>query len=647
VLSDWFARTHPDACASRTLVVDGRAVPVVGIAAEGFVGTTPGNAAPAMWLPLALAERSSRRLDERGWSWLWLFGRRQPGVSFPRARAAIQTVHARLAESNRGTLDDSATVVEGVGLRPPDRREAIRISSMLMAAALVVWLVAAANAAGLHLSRALGAARDTAVRLAIGAPRARVIRGFLVEHTLLAAGGGAAAWIVARPVARAIESALPYDLALSFDPDARGLVFAVAATATVSLLVAVRPFWTAVAPDLVESLKQAREPGGARSRAAVVLVAAQVALSAGLLISTGLLAKSLRAAAATHPGFDASGVVMASFRRQPQGREPALLREEIVRRALGVAGATGAGLATSLPLVSPQSTRSVFGPGAAYDPDASAVDVIASHVDRGFFETLRIPLVEGRWPSRADWSDGSTPVVVSPPAARRLWPEAGPDRRADSGRLSLVATAVTGDLRARSIRESSQPVMFLPLEAGDQMPSWLVLRTTAPPHDAIAGLRAALDPLRSDLVVGRIEMMAPAVAASMADTRIAADVAVPLALLSVLFSAAGLYGVASRRVLDRRRELGVRLALGASAARLCAGVVRDTLLWAAVGLTAGVALGVALGGLMRSLLFGVRAADPAVIAAAMSIVAATAAAAALLPAWRAAHIDPQTALRID
>jgi hypothetical protein len=268
-------------------------------------------------------------------------------------------------------------------------------------------------------------------------------------------------------------------------------------------------------------------------------------------------------------------------------------------------------------------------------------------VDRGFFDVLRIPTIEGRLPEESDGRDGTTPVVMSAAAVRLVFPETGVERRAESGPLRVQVTGVVGDVRMRSIGDPSPRVLFLPLDHMNQMPSFILVRTSAPHEASMERLRDALTTLGADVITIRVESLAQAMSGALGDTGLAADAAVPLAVLATLLAGAGLYGVSARRALDRRREFAIRMALGATAATVSREVIADSMRRILPGIAAGVLLALMVAAAMRALLFGIGWADPVTLAGAVLLIAITSMTAATVPARRAARVQPHTALRGD
>ncbi len=236
-----------------------------------------------------------------------------------------------------------------------------------------------------------------------------------------------------------------------------------------------------------------------------------------------------------------------------------------------------------------------------------------------------------------------TSAVFTQATAARLWPDESTSREIDAPRGQIRAAGITGDMKLRSLRGSPTPAMFVPIETATDVPRYLIARTLR--RDAAADLQRAFSTLSADVIVVRIEPYAPLIAASLADTQIAARIALPLSVIAVVVSMAGLYGLVTRRVVERRLEFGVRLALGATPASLVRAVLRQVAIIAGIGCAVGVVLTVAAGAAMRQLLFGVGPFDPLTLVATCAGVVVIAITAAMLPARRAGRADPIAALR--
>ena len=650
VVADWFWRDHQEKIRAdgHTLVVRGQRVAVGGVAPPGFVGGYIGQARPALWGTLALASSpGADRMRAADNSWLWIVGRRAPGVTRTRAQVAVESAYGRLIATSDTGLPTRVTVADGIGLRPNERIEARYICLLLMTAASVLLLIAAANVACLQVARAARDARATAIRCSMGASRFRLVRALLVEQALLAACGGLVAWVAARWIATAIQDLLPYDLAVRFQPDRRMLTFAVCAAAGASVLVALMPLWKAVAPDLTGMLKGGTAAGPRRRRSGSVLLVGQVALSAALVSVSVLLARSLAEATRIDPGFDASGVLVAQVRVTSDGRLSRSMLDDLRRAMRSAPGVRAAGFATSIPIVGGSDTLAVSAPGVVDDSFAPPQLAVAMDVDRGFFDVLRIPVPQSRAFDQA-FSGAGGSAVVTDRLSRILFPDGGAiGRQVVAGEREFDIAAVTGDVRARSVRQDVTPVLFRSIDQTGEAPSFILLRLEPGVEARAEALRTSLRPLSGRVVLQRVDTYERLLRNSLADTNLAARVAAPLSLAALLLAGVGLYATSSRQVEDRRREIGVRLALGAPVPA----VVRDVLRRAGfIGVAGGGVGAVAIavgGGALQGLLFGVGASDAVVFAVTVLVLTAVAVMAAALPALRAGRMDPLASLRSE
>ncbi|MEZ5318891.1 MAG: ABC transporter permease [Vicinamibacterales bacterium] len=630
--------------------LNGRSFRVVGVTPDGFIGVDAGIPAPAVWLPLLAvgAGDARERLTERGWSWLQIVGRVRPDVSMSAARDATLAVHARLAERFAPTIGDTVTFVEGVGLAPPDRALADRLLGVFMAVALLVLVVAAANVTGLQFSRHVARRHELAVRRALGASRRRVLRALFVEQALLAAAGGSLAFLVTYWTTGWLRLALPYEVAIAFGPTARLLAFAVGASVSASTAVGLWPLLRVIGQGGHEALR-ARRPASGRLRVGRVLVGLELAIAALVLTLAGLLVRSALQATRVAPGFDVSHTLVVSLRRQPNRTTPSsVVMEAAERRLRGVPGVTAVGVATSVPVADPQSSRVLLPPGAEYDPNARRMPVIAAGADPGFFEVLGLDAIEGRVLDAGDRIGVEVPAVVNEAFARRMFPGArAAGQVLSSGPATYRIVGVVTQTALRSLRDRELPAMWTPLDDRGEFPSRLLVRTTAPPAASTAAVRAALAPLADDILVRRIEPLAPLVTASVGDTLLAARLTMVFGLGTLMMAVVGLYGLSSAQVSARRYEIGVRLALGAAPNAVTRGVMAAAARTALVGSGAGVAAGCLAGPPLQALLFDTDPVDPLVMAATTLLLSLAAIIAAAGPARRAGRTDPLVVMRTD
>ncbi|HSC25636.1 MAG TPA: ABC transporter permease, partial [Vicinamibacterales bacterium] len=652
VVSAAYWRTHGPAirAADGHLRLNGRMFRIVGVAPDGFVGVDTGSRAPAVWLPLLAvgAGNVRERLSERGWSWLQIVGRLRPGVSMTVARDATVAVHARLAQSYAPTIGETVTFVEGVGLDPPGRTLAVRLLGVFMAMAVLVLVVAAANVAGLQFSRNLVRRHEFAVRLALGASSRRLLRALLVDQALLAATGGSLAFLLTYWTTGWLRAVLPYDVAVAFGPTPRLLAFAIGASVVASTALALWPLVGVIGVDGTDALRARRLEAG-KLRAGRLLVGLELAISALVLTLAGLLVRSALHATRVDPGFDVDRTLVVSVRRQPNRTTASSVVMEAARQRLrGVPGVTAVGVATSVPVADPQGSRVIMPPGAVYDPNAERMPVIAAAADAGFFDALGLAAVDGRVLDAGDRIGDEVPVVVNEGFARRVFPAARATGQVlTSGSVTYRIVGVVAQTSLRSLRDGALPAMWTPLDDRGEAPSRLIVRTDNAPDASVAAVRAALEPLADEILVRRIDMLAPLVAASMDDTLLAARLTVLFAAGALLMAVVGLYGLSSALVSARRYDLGVRLALGAEPHLVTRGVVATSLSTALVGSVFGLTAAWLAGAPLRALLFEVDAADPLTMLATVAVLSLASIIAVAGPAHRAGRTDPLVVMRTD
>jgi len=528
----------------------------------------------------------------------------------------------------------------------------------LLGAVALVLLLSCANVAGLMIARAAGRRREMAVRGAVGAGRARLARQLLAESLTLATVAGALGvalghWLVGLLQGVSLGRNLPTLDRVGLD--GRVLVFALAVSVVSGVLFGLWPALGAGRLDLVAALKDAigRRHGAPGPRRA--LVAVQVALSIALVAGAGLLLRSLANLRAVDPGFDAPSVLEASvdpgLQGYPGDRASAFF-EQLLDRVREQPSVEIAALAWTGPLTSMRDSTRVSLSGG--DPDAPGVLADRNQVTPGYLSALGLPLIAGRDFTAREWreatTDGPGVVIVNRSLAEAL--VGSPNAVGRQVRLSarqdrlFEIVGVVADARTLRVTEAPGPFLYEPFgQLFRPSSATLVVRSAAGAAagaDAIRRVVGALDPA---LPVYDVGTAAQSIDGQIAQDRLVARLAGLFAAVATLLAGLGLYGVVAHSVTERTRELGVRLALGARPGEMIALVLRQVfglvLPGAAIGLLAAAAIGRAI----ESRLFDVRAADPAALLAAVAALVVVALVAALVPAWRAARVDPSSVLR--
>ena len=635
----------------RPLAVDGSTLVVIGVLPADF--TLPGHAfdvlVPRVFEPTFLTPGAV----ERGSTYLDLVARLKPGVTERQAQAELDV----LARND----ERSAFLDAGFGYRALPFAEAatrgMRPTLLILLGAVgLILLMACANVANLLLARAVGRERDTAVRAALGATRWRLVVQFLVESVVLGLGAGVlgvgmAAWGLRFLVAAAAES-VPRATEIRLDGTVLG-VAAVAAVAT-GLLFGLVPALQASRVDLAHTLKQAR--GGSRDRRSALLrnglVVAEIAISVVLLIGAGLLLRSLERVRSVSPGFDPGQVLVARI-SLPRTRyaEPAQIRDFYRRLEQDVAtlpGVLSTACAESLPLEGSGSQTLVAIEGRPL-PDLGARPVVSfDTVTPGYFRTLRIPLLEGRGFNDQDDSTVPIRVVVARRFGDRFFPGESPVGRhvlLGKSPASYEIVGVVGDVRHESL--TAMPVEFFYLSANQRALSaaTIVTRTAGALPALGPAVRQRVRAIDATLAVTHLRTMDEVMGASIGDRRLTLRLLALFAALAFALAATGIYGLMAFAVSQRTGEIGVRVALGAGTRDVLGMVLRQGLGLSMVGVGIGLVAALGVTRAIAGLLYGVTALDPVTFGVVALLLTAVALAASLVPARRAARVDPMVALR--
>lgn len=660
VLSDrlWRRRFNGDATiVGQSILLNGTPFTVLGVAPPGFRGTT--LLSPELWAPLTMVTEikpGTTWRPMRGGSWILIGGRLASGVGIEQAQAEINAIAKRLEETYPDTN-------QGVGFKvmraTPIPGEASTYVGAFMAilGAIVglVLVVASINIAGMMLARAAARRKETAVRLALGASRFRLIRQLAVESLAVFLLGGVGGLVLARwmtSLLLALLPNIPFPLALSLPLDARIVLFGLALTCLTALATGLFPAFQASKPDLVETLKGDRDARFGRFRLRQVLVAAQVAASVLLIVVAGLFARALQHAASINPGFDSTNVEVVgldlSLARHNDTTGPAFLRQ-VIARIEAVPGVESVTASIDLPL---DGGRHGFGDvWAAGKTEKDAIDLDDWNiVEPGYFATLRKSLVRGRDFSSADITGRPDVAIVNEVAAAKLWPGEDPIGRRlirtdESGQRQVEVVGVEKTSKYVTLNEPPTPFIYLPYAQAYFPRVSLVIRTSGP--TVIPAVRAIVAELNPNLpVIGTFTLDSMSTIALLPQ-RLAGGIAGALGVVAVLIAGLGVYGVIAYSVARRTREFGIRVALGATPRDVLGLVFRQGAVLTASGLAVGLLLALASTQLLASLLFGVGAADPVTYGLAALVFGALSLAASFVPARRALAISPTVALRSE
>lgn len=636
--------------------VDGAARHIVGVLPPGLSFPFDADA----WLPLGFTAEELQ--TQRGAMYLTVIGRLAPARSIDDARADLQTVAANLAASYPRTNEGRT-----VALRPlrdlvvGDVRPALL---MMLAAAGLVLLIVSVNVAGLVLTRALGRTHDVAVRAALGAAPWRLLQGAMAEAFVLAAagalGGVGLAWIGARRIAT-LELATRVPLLAGTRLDGVVLALTVLLALVTAVAVGAFPAWrTSRAPRLAGATVASRVTGATRQRSA--LVVAEVALALVLAIGAVTLARGFARMVAVPRGFDVSDAVLTASLTLPDAQytTPAV-RAQFVARALenirALPGVTSAGAVFGLPLTGFGyfiSVTSVDGVDLPQTPD-EFVGVSVRAVSPDYFRSMGIAVRQGREFSAADDGGATRVAIVNEAAALLLWPKSDALGRAialgtrlgqTDVRTGGTVVGVVADTREAAADRPPRPTVFVPHAQEPTTFVSLVVRGAGRTPDA-ESVRRVLEALDPTVPVFRVRTTAQLGAALVSQARLLLVLIGLFAAAAVLIAALGLYGLLAHAVVARMREIGVRRAIGATAADIAGLVVRDSARSIGLGALIGVAGSWLASGVLTRFVFGATGPDPAAYAAAVATMIGIGAVAALAPCRRALAIDPATALKGD
>ena len=664
------------AAVGRTLNINNHPMTIVGVAPVGFGGVEVGSAVD-IYVPLAMQQELQptwgKRLGDWRSRWLTPMARLEDGVSQSEASAAANLVYSQLLQEDWAHIKGGSDSFKGrffkktLSLLPGGRgTSGLRDQSgtpllVLMGMVGLVLLIACANVASLLLTRATSRQKETAVRLALGAGRLRLARLHLVESLALALAGGLVGLQLAYWVGEALIRALPWSDAsrtLSAAPDMRVGLFTLGLSVITGVGFGLVPALRASQADLAPALKsEATSVVGGTFRLRKGLVVAQVALSLLLLIGAGLFTRSLMNLRALDPGFKPDRLFAFDVDPARNGQDfterVATLRriQDELAGEPGVASASAAGV-TLMSNSNSSSTVRVEGYEAK---EGENMNPNFNYVAPGFFETLGLPLVAGRDLAETDVLGAPQVAVVNEVFARYYFKNENPvgrrfglGRRATHEGYPIEIVGIVRDGKAASMREEPRRFVYVPYTQEESIGSLTYyVRSSVEPESFGAQLRAAVGRIDPTLPVTSLKTMKAQIGESLFVERMVAALSAAFGLLATLLAAIGLYGVMSYAVAQRTREIGLRKALGADRRAVLTLVLREVAVLAALGIAIGLPGGYGLGKLIESQLFGLSARDPLTFGIATLALVTTAFVAGLVPALRAARVDPMTALRYE
>jgi predicted permease len=669
----------------RTMIVNGMPVEVIGVAAPGFFGVRAGTA-PDFWLPVTMQSAvhyaqhysQSEAADfDKPWiaqpdiRWLQFVARVKHRDTLPKMVTTINQIFRQDLERDAVSIKDpqerQAFLRARLELEPGSRglstlRRSFSLPLLvLMAMVGLVLLIACANLANLLLARAATREREIAIRLSIGASRARMARQILTECLLLSLLGGLLGIAVAYWCSEifpkwASSGAAPIPLSLA--PDARVLVFSTIVVMLTGILFGLAPAMQGTRVDPVHALKASARGfsgGGSRSRGwslKQALVASQVALCLVLLVGAGLFLRTLRNLTEFDPGFDRDHILTVWLDTHMAGYKPQLLSslyQRLIERVEEIPGVRSASLASCGLAVGCEDASDIYIPGVPHTNGET--DAQERRVSQHFLATTGIPLLEGRSFATADTEKSPAVAIVNQAFVHEFLHDKHPlgqyfgyDATNDH-RFQIVG--VIKDARVNDIRDSAPPMIYHSLAQDLIDVESLDVRTFSSPAPLIAQVRQTVSSVDPSLPIGGITTVTEQVENTLAQQRLIARLTTIFGGLALGLACLGLYGVMSYTVARRTGELGIRLALGASRDALLWLVLRQTLFVIGAGIAAGVLLSLLLAHTIAGLLFGLSPYDPVTVLASASVLLLVSLGAGLKPAWRAVHVHPTESLRME
>lgn len=666
------------AAVGKTIWLNNVPVTIVGVAAKGFPDLDPARTRP-IWLPLSVSQQigmdlygsvsgdhPSLRAGDDVW-WTYVVARLKEGISLGQAQAAADALfHNDVLNKSKEFFkaDDAPRLLL---MRAPQAISSLREQfstplTILMTAVGLVLLVACANVAGLMLARSATRQRELAVRLALGAGRARITRQLLTESLLLSLAGGASGVLLAYWSVRSLVTFMsrgglwPSHLAVQLD--LRALLFTVAASVLTGILFGLAPAFRGMRLDLTPALKEtpAALAAGASTRQWLNLgsglVVAQVALAILALSGAGLLVRTLENLKSINPGFDIRNILL--FRMDPSvngytGEQSKSLYSELLARIEAVPGVLSATYSFDSLLSGNYWDTSFRIEGEAQNTSHATLGLNAGPK---FFETMGIPLLAGRVFTREDFSlppdTKWEPAIINEAFARAFFKDQNPLGRRLTGTghkgTSREIVGIVGDTKFRTLRSEIAPTLFVPAGGGEAI---FEVRTAADPKTVIPAVRNIVSQLDKDLPLLSVNTQSEQIDRSLFQERLIARLSSFFGGLSLLLACVGLYGLLSYEVARRTREIGVRMTLGARPSDALRFVVRHGVALSAVGALLGILGALGVTRYLASLLYGVRPFDPLTFLAVALLLGLVALAACYLPARRASHVDPLVALRYE
>jgi putative ABC transport system permease protein len=625
----------------KSLTLNNKAYTVVGVMPPGFRFLRPADLFTLLDLPPVLQQM-------RGAHFLQVIGRLKPGVTVEQARAGMDTVSKTLGATN---AENAGWTIRVVAIQEQVVGAIRPVLLILMGAVMLVLLIACGNVAGLMLARGVGRQQEIAIRAALGAGKVRLIRQLLTESLMLSVLGGSLGLILAAWGIRGLQVLQPSGLPRLEDISINTAVlgFSIGLLLVTTLIFGLVPAWQSARVSFQEALKQGSPSTTRRTRSLDILVIGEVALSLVLLVGAGLLIRSFVRLISVDPGFEPSKVVsmqlsLPAYKYKNEDQQVGFYGK-LLEQASALPDVEAAGLVNALPLSGDDSKNSFAIEGRdSHDESWASLRTVSTD----YFHAMGIPIISGRPFSESDDAHAPPVVIINRAMANRYWSgEEAVGKRLLFGSEAVTIVGVVGDVRHENLETPAEPETYIPWLQAPSSVMTLVVRARTSPVDAIPRMRELVASIDKDQAIENVRTMEQWVSHSLEQRRSVMTLISLFSLLALVLAAVGIYGVMAHSVTRRTHEIGIRMALGATAGSVMKMVVGHGMRLMIAGILLGVVAALVLTGLMRSLLFSVGTTDPATFVGTALLLIGVSLAACYLPARRATKVDPLVALRHD
>jgi len=656
---------------NQSLIINGNPYTIIGVAQPGFRSVITGQHTD-LFVPITMKAQITPQWDEledRRSKWMSIVARLKPGISKQQAEAGItslwkslrtvelQSITARSQRFREHFVEKSYIQLLDGSKGLSSLRETMRVPLIiLMGMVGLLTFMAIANVGSLLLVRASARTREISVRYSLGATRARVIGQLLVEGLALGLAGGVFGFAVSPLLTKALLHVMDSgEKSLSASPDRGVVVFCFVISVLASVLFSMAPILQFYRPRVTDALKQQTGTGEiTHARLRRLTVGVQIGLSLVLLVGAGLFSRTLANLKSVDTGFVTDHILTFQLDPRLAGYQPtavASLYKRLSEKLAALPGAQSVGITDDPILANDNSTFSIEVPGYQAQ-EGERMSFEWEHVSPGYFTTLRLPLLTGRAFNDADTPESSKVVVINENFVRKFFGSAekalGRTFSVGKSNKPLTIVGVVKDAKHTNLHSLPVPIFYTPIfQDAEPNSIGVYIRTTQAPEDAGSSVRSAVAQIDSKLVVDSLQSLNAEIDTTLTSERLLSFLAASFGVVAAFITAIGLYGVLAYSIAQRTREIGVRMALGATRGTVVRMVLSEVLLMTGLSIAVAVPLSLALGSFVRNQLYGVSYRDPATLVLVVIVIAMLALIAASVPARRAVQVQPITALRYE